>query len=116
MDQPSHFRVLCFLLTAKVVRWYKSKGDLVEYEDMLCDIETDVRSERIVAVVCCCIYMALTLVPLAFFCLKEFTFAMVNEEKESAIMGEITVPENSGFVVSEGDVLCTVFRPKTWGS
>jgi len=39
---------------------------------------------------------------------------MVNEEKETAIMGEITIPENSD-PVNDGDLLCTVFRPKKWG-
>jgi hypothetical protein len=27
---------------AKVVKWYKKEGDLVKYNDMLCDIETEV--------------------------------------------------------------------------
>lgn len=27
---------------AKVIRWYKKEGDLVEYNDLLCDIETEV--------------------------------------------------------------------------
>ncbi len=34
-----------FRVTAKVVRWYKRKGDPVEFNDVLCDIVTEVGAE-----------------------------------------------------------------------
>jgi hypothetical protein len=35
----------CFGFTAKVIRWYKTKGQRVEHNDLLCDIETEVSSQ-----------------------------------------------------------------------
>jgi len=72
----------CAVGTAKIVRWYKKRGDLVAFNDLLCDVETE-----------------------------DYTFGMVNEDKVDAIMGEITVAENSD-VVGDGDILCTLFHPK----
>jgi hypothetical protein len=67
---------------AKVVKWYKKEGDVVAFNDVICDIETD-----------------------------EFTFNMVNEDDVDALMGEIFVSEGDD-VLEEGALLCTVFLPK----
>jgi pyruvate/2-oxoglutarate dehydrogenase complex dihydrolipoamide acyltransferase (E2) component len=67
---------------AKVVKWYKKEGDVVAFNDVICDIETD-----------------------------EFTFNMVNEDDVDALMGEIFVFEGDD-VLEEGALLCTVFLPK----
>jgi len=49
----------------KVIKWYKDPGDLVKFDDMLCDIETN-----------------------------KFTFGMATEDEGECTMGEILVRIN----------------------
>lgn len=67
------------LATAKVVKWYKSEGDRVDYKDLICDIETD-----------------------------GATFSISNEDEITAFMGKISVAADSQ-AIEHGDLLCTVF-------
>jgi hypothetical protein len=64
----------------KVVKWYKQTGDIVKYNDILCDIET-----------------------------PDFTFGMVTEDEFDSIMGEIFVKEGPEFV-NDGTVICNLWH------
>lgn len=95
-----------------MIRWYKKEGDLVEYNDLLCDIETEVSLESVdirnVKESLRLIHSTITL----FVCRRQdFTFGMVNEEEVDAIMGEIAVAENSD-PIADGALLCTLYHPK----
>mmetsp|Transcript_17558 Transcript_17558/g.31723 ORF Transcript_17558/g.31723 Transcript_17558/m.31723 type:complete len:195 (+) Transcript_17558:43-627(+) len=67
--------------TAKVVKWYKNEGDLVQRNDVLCDIETE-----------------------------DFTFGLTIDDEEDGIMGTIVVPADSETNVDDGDLLCIVLH------
>lgn len=62
-----------------VEQWYKQPGDVIKRNDILCDITT-----------------------------PAFTFGMVTEDEEDAIMGEIHVPE--GERASDNDPICTIYH------
>jgi pyruvate/2-oxoglutarate dehydrogenase complex dihydrolipoamide acyltransferase (E2) component len=73
-------------LIAKVVKWYKNEGDRVDFKDLICDIESD-----------------------------GSIFTISNEDEITALMGKISVAEDSQGV-QPGDLLCTVFlAPKAGG-
>lgn len=65
----------------KIVKWYKQPGDIVRFEDVLCDIET-----------------------------KDFTFGMEVEDEELGIMGQIIAAEGSEEEVEENEVIATVYH------
>jgi pyruvate/2-oxoglutarate dehydrogenase complex dihydrolipoamide acyltransferase (E2) component len=67
----------------KIIKWYKSPGDLVKHEDVLCDIET-----------------------------PDFTFGMETDDENLAIMGEIFVEAPSGNVKDDA-VICVLLHEET---
>mmetsp|Transcript_32811 Transcript_32811/g.50197 ORF Transcript_32811/g.50197 Transcript_32811/m.50197 type:complete len:86 (+) Transcript_32811:290-547(+) len=64
----------------KVLTWFKKEGDIVQKDDVLCDIETD-----------------------------DFSFGMSTDDLEPAIMGEILVPAG-GYPVRDGTILCYLWH------
>jgi pyruvate/2-oxoglutarate dehydrogenase complex dihydrolipoamide acyltransferase (E2) component len=67
----------------RILRWYKNEGDLVRYQDLLCDVET-----------------------------SDFSFGMECEDEYDQIVGKILVQAPSG-PVPAGEVICTLLhKPK----
>lgn len=64
----------------KVLKWYKSEGEIVKYRDILCDIET-----------------------------PDFTYGMEIEDEELAIMGKILV-EAPSRLIKENEPLCVLLH------
>ena len=62
-----------------VEKWFKKKGDIVQHNDVLCDIGT-----------------------------PDFTFGMVTDDEEDAIMGELHVEE--GTKVPDNEPICTIYH------
>ena len=62
-----------------IEKWYKEPGDVIKPNDLLCDIAT-----------------------------PAFTFGMVTEDEEDAIMGEIHVPE--GDMARDDAAICTIYH------
>jgi hypothetical protein len=62
-----------------IEKWYKQPGDVIKRNDILCDIAT-----------------------------PDFTFGMVTEDEEDAVMGEIHVPE--GTMVPDHTPICTIYH------
>lgn len=60
----------------RILKWYKKEGDVVRWEDLLCDIET-----------------------------PQFSYGMETEDEEDAIMGEILVEAPSG-KIKENELIC----------
>ena len=67
----------------KVLKWYKSPGDVVHHEEVLCDIET-----------------------------KEFTFGMEVDDEQVAIVGDILVQAPSE-TVKDDEVLCILLHEES---
>jgi hypothetical protein len=65
----------------KIEQWYKQPGDVIKRNDVLCDITT-----------------------------PDFTFGMVTEDEEDAIMGEIHVP--AGETADDSAPICTIWHPE----
>jgi len=68
---------------ARVRKWHKKEGDLIKWNDVLCDIEVE-----------------------------SFEFGMVTDDECDAIMGPIFVPANTEKPVKDGEVLCIVLHPE----
>lgn len=64
----------------KILQWYKTEGDIVQREDVLCDIET-----------------------------PDFTFGMETDDEHVAIMGKILIEAPSG-QVPDNAVICTLLH------
>ena len=62
-----------------VETWYKKPGDIIQRDEVICDIRTE-----------------------------QFTFGMLTDDDFDSVMGEILVEEESG-VVEPGTVICTTF-------
>ena len=65
----------------QIEKWYKQPGDIIKFNDVLCDIST-----------------------------PDFTFGMVIEDEEDAIMGEILVQE--GEVGDDDAPICITYHRK----
>jgi len=64
----------------KVLKWYKEEGDVLQREEILCDIE-----------------------------MPDFTFGMEIDDEEIGIVGKIFVEEGSDYV-KENEVICTILH------
>jgi pyruvate/2-oxoglutarate dehydrogenase complex dihydrolipoamide acyltransferase (E2) component len=64
----------------RILKWHKGEGDLVRYQDLLCDVET-----------------------------SDFSFGMECEDEYDQIVGKILVPAPSG-PVPAGQVICTLLH------
>lgn len=64
----------------KIIQWYKQEGDVVQRNDVICDIET-----------------------------PDFTYGMETEDEDPVIMGKIIVPAPSE-LVKDGEVICTTWH------
>jgi hypothetical protein len=64
----------------KIVTWYRNVGDIVQYEDVICDIET-----------------------------KEFTFGLAIDDEEYGIVHEIMF-QNPSEIVKDDEIICIIMH------